>query len=436
MAAIAVIFTVMLCVLVSVQSRPAISISQEDSDFYHDFDNDLLVHRKTLESKVHVDTADRNFIGTKGRKRTLNTSAGVVHVKDVFFIPKNKFPPGANVYKVNILQQQNPLWSKEKGMGGEQELLWNNDRTGERQELLWKDRAVDRQQEVLWKDRAAERQQELLWNRDRAVERQQELLWNKVRAAERQQERDYAYPLDSNQKAAAIRDSALKKTFKSDNRQNIPQLELFKNMQLQRMKNQVTGIPMMDTLRQYQQQQQQPGKFLEPRLSSKDGRCTVAPCKEYLSFLDIPHFKYCSKKSRLRPDNEPLATTCKFRRANPNAPSVGLASSPGSGADQVRDLLQKVTGLCTGSTTCDMRLRVSGFAGECLRSRTVLVVKTHQVEPWWSGVPVNRSQGVPKGFNKVVDVPVFESAVYLIRDPYEAMLEEWARLSEVDPDPG
>lgn len=162
--------------------------------------------------------------------------------------------------------------------------------------------------------------------------------------------------------------------------------------------------------------------------------CVWAPCKEHLAYADLLHFKFCRKKSKIKSNSEPSASTCLFRRST-NILPLALASSPGSGADILRGVLQEVTGLCTGSIYCNTELRRAGYPGECLRSSTVLVVKTHQLDPVWSGITTNVSQ-VPRGFNKMEDVPVFKSAVFLIRDPYEAILEEWSNMKEIDHNPG
>ena len=176
-----------------------------------------------------------------------------------------------------------------------------------------------------------------------------------------------------------------------------------------------------------------PGKGVMPTFPNKKTRgdilnsdlCTSPPCQEYLSPFDLPHFQYCQRKAGLLGGQEPLSSTCRFRIASPHSPAVALASVPGSGADHLRRLLQDVTGLCTGSTTCDTTLRMSGYSGECLRSKTVLVVKTHQLDAFWYGV-VPDPGFIPKGFKKLVDVPVFESAIFLVRNPYQALLEEWS----------
>lgn len=198
----------------------------------------------------------------------------------------------------------------------------------------------------------------------------------------------------------------------------------------------------------------------------KNGVCTTPPCPEYLSALDMPLFQHCSKKSRI--DNELSATTCSFRLPDPQLSLVALVSPPGSGMNLLRWFLQELTGLCTGSLQCDTGLRRAGYAGENVRTTAVLgVAATGQVEPSWRdrGAPLKGSQellqrGKPdpgedslrarargeevspgnrdvdsqrvRGVesSKDVDTPAFDSAVYLLRNPFDAILEEWSQQQQ------
>ena len=154
--------------------------------------------------------------------------------------------------------------------------------------------------------------------------------------------------------------------------------------------------------------------------------CQKHLCAEFLTSYDLPHFRYCKKKSRVRSDREPPESQCNFINATGRS-AVALASHAGSGHLLVRQLLQKSTGLCTGGVNCDVRLRRSGYPGECLRSGTVLVVKTHQTEPRWTGIQYDNS--IPyKGFNKIIDIPVYSSAILLLRDPYDALADLWDKM--------
>ena len=91
---------------------------------------------------------------------------------------------------------------------------------------------------------------------------------------------------------------------------------------------------------------------------------------------------------------------------------VALASFPGSGNTWVRTLLEKATGICSGSYTCDMSLRYAGFTGEGIQSPNVVVVKTHQVAPHW---------GDGRSSVKV------SSAIVLVRNPLDALVSDWNR---------
>lgn len=160
--------------------------------------------------------------------------------------------------------------------------------------------------------------------------------------------------------------------------------------------------------------------------TSNSTRCIKRLCGEYLTNADIPHYRYCMKKSKLRSDWEPAESKCNFMNGTGRHP-VALASHPGSGHILIRELLQKSTGICTGGVNCDVSLRRRGYPGECLRSGVVLVVKTHQRDPRWTGIHYDNS--VPyKGFNKVIDIPVFDSALLLVRDPFDALADLWYRM--------
>ena len=151
--------------------------------------------------------------------------------------------------------------------------------------------------------------------------------------------------------------------------------------------------------------------------------CKNQLCSEFLTRLDTPHFKYCLRKSRVR--KEPEKSTCHFINGKRRSP-VALASFPGSGNTWVRGLLQDTTGICTGGIYCDTTLRKNGYPGECIRSGVVLVVKTHQTAPWWRGVHYKKSEA-SKYFTKNWHIPVYSAAIFLLRNPYDALVAEWNR---------
>ena len=105
--------------------------------------------------------------------------------------------------------------------------------------------------------------------------------------------------------------------------------------------------------------------------------------------------------------------------SNRTHPRVALVSLPGSGNTWVRGLLEMSTGYCTGSMWCDPMLRARQFCGEGLRADT-LVIKNHDPTIRWyrEKRPVNTTE-----LNK----PMFSSAIFIHRNPYEATIAEWNR---------
>ena len=175
--------------------------------------------------------------------------------------------------------------------------------------------------------------------------------------------------------------------------------------------------------------QQQFSKFhlSTGRTLSATSTCKNQLCSEFLTRLDTPHFKYCLRKSKLKV--EPEKSTCHFISGKRRSP-IALASFPGSGNTWVRGLLQNITGVCTGGIYCDPTLRRNGYPGECIRSGVVLVVKTHQSSPWWTGVHYKKSDA-SKYFVKTWHIPVYSSAIFLMRNPFDALVAEWNRLQTV-----
>ena len=150
-----------------------------------------------------------------------------------------------------------------------------------------------------------------------------------------------------------------------------------------------------------------------------NSNCTVLPCTEYLSDEDAEHFQQCSKISMIDGDDDELLATCSFRPPDPKLPLVALASSPGSGMDLLRWFLQEVTGFCTGSVQCNTKLRMAGYVGESLQTTAVLGVKMDKVDPLWNvDMETSRSRGQDV-------MHTFDSAVYLLRNPFHTILEEW-----------
>ena len=173
---------------------------------------------------------------------------------------------------------------------------------------------------------------------------------------------------------------------------------------------------------------------VEPTLSSNNlpliitENCKSRICKEFLTKKDLEHFEYCWRKSGLKREVE--RSQCRFINGTGRSP-VALASFPGSGNTWVRGLLQEVTGICTGGIYCDTTLRISGYPGETLRGGNTLVVKAHHVDPRWTGVyyPPNATYTY---FDRVSKIPIFEAAIFLIRNPFNALVAEWNRCMTED----
>ena len=88
---------------------------------------------------------------------------------------------------------------------------------------------------------------------------------------------------------------------------------------------------------------------------------------------------------------------------------VALTSFPGSGNTWVRGLLEKATGVCTGTVYCDSRLKAAGFVGESITDGSVIAVKTHSAQPWWKDTKTGKGYG---------------SAILIVRNSYDALVAE------------
>lgn len=92
---------------------------------------------------------------------------------------------------------------------------------------------------------------------------------------------------------------------------------------------------------------------------------------------------------------------------------VALVSLPGSGNTWARGLLEQATGFCTGSLWCDPGLRATQFCAEGLREARV--VKNHDPTIRWRGEMPEK------------DKPVYDAAIFLHRNPYDALVAEHNR---------
>lgn len=111
--------------------------------------------------------------------------------------------------------------------------------------------------------------------------------------------------------------------------------------------------------------------------------------------------------------------SCHLRKKRPDNRRVALISLPGSGNTWVRGLLEHATKVCTGAMWCDPNLRASQFCGEGLHGTRVLVVKNHDPTIRWRGEVLPKRPDLSEN-NK----PEFDAAIFVHRDPYDAMVAE------------
>lgn len=149
--------------------------------------------------------------------------------------------------------------------------------------------------------------------------------------------------------------------------------------------------------------------------------CTDPYCVSYLLDQDYRSFTVCQQwaEKKTKVDHRNINAKCKFMKGVKRAP-VGLVSVPGSGNTWVRGLLEKATGICTGSIYCDHPLRNSGMIGEYVNTGRVIVVKTHTSDYQWLDVTPEKQNN---------DDGLYGSAILLIRNPFNAFIAEWNRLN-------
>ena len=120
------------------------------------------------------------------------------------------------------------------------------------------------------------------------------------------------------------------------------------------------------------------------------------------------HLASCgSQKSCTKPR---CYKTLKF--LNRTKPVTALVSFPGSGNTWMRYLIEQATGVFTGSVYCDRGLKVV-HPGEHIVTGNVIVVKTHQAEA--TLVPISQEMFGKTHYNQ---------AIFIIRNPYDALLSE------------
>ncbi|XP_077996520.1 sialate:O-sulfotransferase 2-like [Glandiceps talaboti] len=104
---------------------------------------------------------------------------------------------------------------------------------------------------------------------------------------------------------------------------------------------------------------------------------------------------------------KPIQWNCDMKLAEKGDwPLVALASFPGSGNTWLRHLIEKYTGIYTGSYYSDGSLYSRGFKGELRpwEEGTTIVVKTHETE--------------------TAHIQHFNAVILLIRNPFDAIISE------------
>ena len=161
-------------------------------------------------------------------------------------------------------------------------------------------------------------------------------------------------------------------------------------------------------------------------------QCSQLPCLQYLSVAEKNIFNKCQRRTVPRRTQSPPKCQCRFREGV-GKKRVALVSLPGSGNTWLRGLVEKATGICTGyppiplimcitvipdagSIYCDRTLREGGLCGEGLRGTSVVAVKTHDTSLQWRGGKQGDSSR-----------PMFDKAIFLIRNPFRANIAEWNR---------
>lgn len=114
---------------------------------------------------------------------------------------------------------------------------------------------------------------------------------------------------------------------------------------------------------------------------------------------------------------------CKKRKFMiTNLSLVALVSFHGSGNTWLRYLLEQSTGVFTGSVYCDQILKAN-FPGESVVSGNVIAVKTHHAN----------SRSLPKDVQFTLRKEVYDKAIVLVRNPFDALLSEANRRWNSNP---
>ena len=145
--------------------------------------------------------------------------------------------------------------------------------------------------------------------------------------------------------------------------------------------------------------------------------CTDSMCKQLTVNREKIYYDLCLKQAEKDYSVQPCQ--CRLMDGKKRG-RYALVSLPGSGNTWVRGLLEKATGVCTGSMWCDPSLRAKHFCMEGVRSTSMLVVKNHDTRLRWVGVSLLPGE---TAHNK----PDFVGAILIHRDPFSSTIAEWNR---------
>ena len=153
---------------------------------------------------------------------------------------------------------------------------------------------------------------------------------------------------------------------------------------------------------------------------SVNANCRNKWCISLIPSNHRHYYTSCEAMTYRRTSVDPstIPQRCTFMDGQGRVP-VALVSVPGSGNTWVRGLLEKATGICTGSIYCDSPLRNKGFVGEYVHDGSVLVVKTHTSDYQWKDA---------KLIKRNREDAYYSSAILLIRNPFDTFIAERHRL--------
>lgn len=118
-----------------------------------------------------------------------------------------------------------------------------------------------------------------------------------------------------------------------------------------------------------------------------------------------------------------------FNHSEARMPPI-LYTFPGSGSTWLRMLLDRATGIYSGSMYGDEKL-IDVLPGEIFCSKLVTVIKVHphhrgfRDNNWFTDLSKGTQKAIPQCYNAGVER--FDKAILLIRDPFDSIWSEYQR---------